>query len=94
MKVYVVERGDYEDRCVVDIYATAEAAMEAFPPAPRPEPRPTTHSRVYDSATGLTRDVEHAPYQSRLSYAWEQNDWGWSLDDGSSTTITEYEVQT
>lgn len=36
MKVYVVEQGVYEDRKVVGVYATPEAAMEAHP-LPRPQ---------------------------------------------------------
>ena len=31
MKVYVLESGVYEERCVAGVYATAEAAMRAHP---------------------------------------------------------------
>lgn len=79
MKVYVVETGCYEDRCVSGVYATLEAAMAAHPvrdPIPKEQQRGSTHER---------------PGGWQLST--DGRDWQNGLDWSDHATITAYDVE-
>ena len=94
MKVYVLETGVYEGRCVHGVYATPEAAMAAWQPKPY---GPTTFIQpprvVREVTTGVTT-VTPETAVTRFTYTWERKDWGWDFDatDEHAAEITEYEV--
>lgn len=93
MKVYVLETGCYEDRDIHGVYATPEAAMAAWHPAP-PIRQMLPAKIVFDSATGATVDLPERP-ASRWTYTWSRKDWGWEFDADfdDAADITEYEVE-
>lgn len=95
MKVYVLETGLYDERDIHGVYATADAAMEAWQPdrPEPPQPLPEGVSRVYDAATRETREASAPPAPS---HTWRDNGNGtWTFDGGldAAAGITEYELQ-
>jgi hypothetical protein len=96
VRVYALLTGD-EFPSIRGIYTTPEAAMAAWsPPAPKPRKPIEIHNvRRYDSTTGETHTLVLPPIESRFTYEWTRDQWGWNFDGQyeDSASIEEYEVQ-
>lgn len=91
MKVYVVEKGSYDDRQVMGAYATLEAAMEAHPviitDAMKVEHQRLLEEHLIDQYDKLGW---HTPYPPDSSWV---NGPAAMLDLDDRKTITEFSVE-